>query len=72
MKVKNNTAQEGTWAGQIIGAGQYYTIVSSIERLSWQNNNEVVVDIANGNLIMNDEFTDLTNPAEGLQYLLGG
>ena len=71
MKVKNNTENQGTWAGQQIEAGAYYTIQSNIERLTWQNNDQVIVDIANGNLIMNDEFQDIVNPALGLQYLLG-
>jgi len=72
MKVKNASGSSGVWAGQTINNGSYHTIATNIELLSWQNSGQVILDVANGKLIMNDEFSDLTDPSTGLQYLLGG
>lgn len=70
MRIKNNTQNTDVWAGQTIEAGAYYTIPAS-ELSAWQVNSQVLTDIGSGNLVMNNDTSDITIVADALAYLLG-
>lgn len=69
MKVKNNTANAKSWAGQEIQPGEYYTI-SIGELAAWQKDDSVLSDIATTSLVVNDGTSDL-NAATGIKFLIG-
>lgn len=67
-RVKNAKQAADSWTGQQIEPGEYYTI-ESFELGRWQNDAKVIVDIALGNLIMNDGTSDITDAAAALRFL---
>jgi hypothetical protein len=72
VKVKNNTGTAGTWAGQTIGAGQYYTLDTS-EYNVWNTDANVMVSVGNGTLVVNKgaDNTDDMDPIIGWNWLKG-
>lgn len=70
VRIKNNTGSSGTWVGQTILSQEYFTIPDQyIER--WETDTQVFSDVAQGNLIINNNEHDFINPIEGWEYLEG-
>ena len=70
VKIKNTSGAEGTWNGQTIDDGAYYSIPAA-ERNEWIDDSDVFADVASGNLTMNDGVNDILEPAEGWKILTG-
>jgi len=68
IKLKNNTATNGSWLGQTIVAGEYYDISESI--MNWQDE-DILAAISSGDLIVNDGTVDITDPVQGWNWVLG-
>jgi hypothetical protein len=69
MKVKNNTLETGTWAGQEIEPGAYYEIQTS-ESQTWAQNAAVLASVLTSELVVNDG-SDISDPVTGLNTLVG-
>lgn len=69
VKVKN-TGADGTWVGQFITAGTYYTLEDSETQL-WSESENVFADVGTGRLVINDGTADFTTTTEGWDWLLG-
>jgi len=67
-KIKNNTGSLQNWVGQDITSGQYYQIEPSEEQ-EWQDNAILDTAILAGDAIVNNGISDITNSADGLDYL---
>lgn len=71
LYIKNADTQSHTWTGQIITAGSYYEI-EALEQVRWSEDNQVLVDLANGILIVatsNDGNNDITDVNQAINYL---
>jgi hypothetical protein len=68
IQVKNNKVDVDTWCGMMIEPGAYYEI-QSIELSRWQNNSQVLTDIASGDLIVNNGTADITDMATAINFL---
>jgi len=69
VKVKN-TGADGTWQGQLILSGEYYTVTDS-EIEFWRSNATVFADVGNGRLLVNDGSDDFTEAPQGWEWFLG-
>jgi hypothetical protein len=70
--LKNNSGNHDTWSGTYI-ANSTYRLIEAGQEIRFSTNDDVVVDVGNGNLIVatvDDGTGDLT-PAQGLAMLLG-
>lgn len=70
MKVKNNKETADTWVGMTIEPAAYYEI-EAVELHKWQNNSKVFTDIGSGDLIVNNDTSDITDVATAINYLKG-
>ena len=68
VQVKNNKVDVDTWCGMQIEPSAYYEI-QSIELSRWQNNSQVLIDIASGDLIVNNGTADITDVAIAINFL---
>jgi hypothetical protein len=72
-KIKNASGADGTWVGQLITDGSYYTI-QEIELGQWRADDEVFTSIGAGDLIVNsgtDVTDDITDVISGWSWLIG-
>lgn len=69
MRIKNNTAQTGTWHGQQIDAGAYHVLDDS-EILGWSKDAVVLAAVLAAALLVADP-DDITDPVTGLATLRG-
>lgn len=67
-RIKNNTQNSGTWCGQEIASGAYYTIPAA-EYERWGNDDAVLQDIANADLLVNDGAVDFTSVSLAINFL---
>jgi hypothetical protein len=67
-KIKNNKINADTWCGMEIQPNIYYEIQST-ELSLWQNNSKVLVDIACGDLVVNDGVNDIVDVALAINYI---
>lgn len=71
--IKNATAGDKTWVGQLISAGQYYEIQSH-EESQWANDSTLLSDIGSGDAVVakDDSGTaDISDVAEAINHLKG-
>jgi len=69
IKIKNATVSDGTWLGQTIAAGEYYTLKHK-KYASWRDSDVVFDEIGTGNLVVNNGTDDLS-ATEGWAWLIG-
>jgi hypothetical protein len=58
--IKNNTAGDKTWVGQLVPAATYYEIQSN-EEVLWAHNSSLIIDISNGDAIVAKDDSGNTN-----------
>lgn len=68
IKVKNTTASSDIWCGMTIAPSDYYELQSS-EVSKWQNDSKVLIDVASGNLIVNNGTNDVLDVALAINHL---
>jgi hypothetical protein len=68
IQVKNNKAESDTWAGMQINPTEYYEIQKT-ELQKWQNDTKVLVDVASGDLIINNGTDDILDVAAAINHL---
>ena len=66
--VRNQTAEERSYCGQMIQAGESYEI-EWLEDRRWQTNSDVFDAIDNGDLMVSDGFSDITDPGTAKIYM---
>ena len=67
--IKNIDSVEHTYAGQVIAAGDSYTIQYG-EQFKWANSDTLLADIADGKAQVNDGTADIYGTAAQINYLL--
>lgn len=68
IKVKNNKETTDTWSGMMIDSDTYYTLEQS-EYNKWQNDSKVLIDIATGDLVVNNGTDDILDIANAINHL---
>jgi hypothetical protein len=69
--IKNNTAGDKTWVGQLVSASAYYEIQST-EELLWMNDSILITDIGSGDAIVAKDDSgneDITDVNDAINYL---
>lgn len=69
-RVKNNTAVEKVWVGQVIESGQYYTLLNS-EYGDWADDQNVYNSIEEGTLIVANSTEDILDKPSAHAFLEG-
>jgi len=67
-KYKNISGSTVIRLGQQVLDNTYYEIESS-EEMDWMESAQVATDITGGDAIMNDGFSDITDPTKALEFL---
>jgi hypothetical protein len=68
IRVKNTKSEADTWCGMNIEPSVYYEI-EALELFRWQNDSKVLLDVATGNLLVNNGTADLLDISAAINYL---
>jgi hypothetical protein len=68
IQIKNNKISVDTWCGMEIQPASYYEL-QILELNKWQNDSKVLVDIAAGDLIVNNGTSDIIDVALAINFL---
>jgi len=71
FRVRNASGSEGTWAGETLADGETFDIIGENNLQVWRGDGDVMLSVAQGNLIVNNGSEDILNVTDAWRYLSG-
>lgn len=71
FRIRNASGSEGTWAGVTLDDGETHDIAGESNLQVWRADNDVMLSVAQGNLIINDGSKDILDVTDAWRYLNG-